>query len=501
MNKKLFKKVNNQAGSVTIEALISFTGFLFVIFTILGTINVCRTQMLVSSAVDTAAKELSQYAYFYKMSGLQKFDKSISKEAEVGKKNVNEVIGTVDNLYSTLAGAVDQTVEDTTNLVNATKKGELDLQSFETAIKNVDEQGNEIVGSIHEMTTAFEKVGDDPLLYMRSLVAIAGGEASEYVKKAIAIPLAKFFVQKHFGSNRREANEALEKLGIEGGLDAMNFNMSTLFSDADKEDIEIIVYYKVKLVSLLGFEPLEVTLCKKAVCKAWLGGDDVQVYVKATEQTTENENSEGESNSEGQTTEGSNNQTEETEPEQMPEEIKESTQTSETEPTDEVVDTTGSYWHLGLDKHYYDEKAAAFDDLLISSKGITREEVVVNGLIYGRDDHNTAYGMDYCTTAEEAEGVAAWAYYDSIKALKSMEKAYDESGGNRGYEPGSTTRYVYVVYVPENISDEEYNKIKATIQKDELWYVDIAYEDFGMEISASVEIIKAGGNYDYGAKE
>ena len=112
MIRRFFKKLNHQRGSATIEACISFTGFLFVVFTILGTVNFCRTQMLISNAVDTAARELSQYAYFYKMSGLQKFSSDLSGNAEVGKENINSVIGTVDHLYSSVGNAKDKSVQE-----------------------------------------------------------------------------------------------------------------------------------------------------------------------------------------------------------------------------------------------------------------------------------------------------------------------------------------------------------------------------------------------------
>lgn len=43
----------NRRGSATIEGVISFTGFLFVIFTLLNIVNFCRAQMLISNAVDS----------------------------------------------------------------------------------------------------------------------------------------------------------------------------------------------------------------------------------------------------------------------------------------------------------------------------------------------------------------------------------------------------------------------------------------------------------------
>ncbi len=53
-----------QGGAATVEAIVSFSCFLFVVFTILTTVKYCRAQALISNAVDSAVKELSQYSYY-----------------------------------------------------------------------------------------------------------------------------------------------------------------------------------------------------------------------------------------------------------------------------------------------------------------------------------------------------------------------------------------------------------------------------------------------------
>lgn len=55
INRILEKLKHSQSGSATIEAVVSFTGFLFVIFTILNIVNLCRAQMLVFNALGSAA--------------------------------------------------------------------------------------------------------------------------------------------------------------------------------------------------------------------------------------------------------------------------------------------------------------------------------------------------------------------------------------------------------------------------------------------------------------
>ena len=109
-------RLKEQTGTAVIEAIVSFCGFLFVLFTILNMVNYCRAQTLISHAVDSAAREMSQYAYFYKMSGLQKLDKAASDNAGIGADNLNSIIGTVDTLYQSVGTAVDETAAIRYNL-------------------------------------------------------------------------------------------------------------------------------------------------------------------------------------------------------------------------------------------------------------------------------------------------------------------------------------------------------------------------------------------------
>lgn len=121
-----FLKLNKERGSATIEAIISFSGFLFVIFTILNVVNYCSAQMMISNAVDTATKELTQYAYFYKMSGLQKFSDDVAAIGEQGAGNLNDILATTDQLYQSLGSAVNNSAEHATNITNAISDGNID---------------------------------------------------------------------------------------------------------------------------------------------------------------------------------------------------------------------------------------------------------------------------------------------------------------------------------------------------------------------------------------
>lgn len=267
-----------EKGSVTVEAVVAFTGFLFVIFTILNIVNFCRAQVLISNAMDTVTKELTQYSYFYKVSGLQKFDQDIQAIGEDGAMNLNTVANSVGNFYGSMGTAIDTTEEEATNLANSLLDGSIDSNSINEALQHVDNSGTNVATAINNMDSQFKQVADNPVLYLKSIVAVAGSNGLELAKShALAAPLAKGLMIKHFGGNYDEANAELERLGVVGGMDGMNFGMSTIFTKDAPDDIHLVVYYKLKLVQIFDWAEFEATLCKESRARAWLSGDAEKV--------------------------------------------------------------------------------------------------------------------------------------------------------------------------------------------------------------------------------
>ena len=256
------------------EAVIAFVGFLFVIFTILNVTNYCRAQMLISNAMDTVTKELTQYSYFYKASGLQKFGEEIQAIGAEGEANLNTIATSVGDLYTAMSGAVDTTLAEGAGLGDRLSSGNIDIQDLNNALTNVDASFTHIKTNLNDMNTKFMDVYNNPVLYMKSLVAVAGNEGLELAKShVLAAPLAKGLLLKHFGSNKDEADKALEQLGIVDGIDGMNFNMSTIFTKEHPDEIHLVVYYTVELSQMFDWLDLKVNMCKETRARAWLAGD------------------------------------------------------------------------------------------------------------------------------------------------------------------------------------------------------------------------------------
>jgi len=494
MKKRNFLHFKEDKGSATIEALISFTGFLFVIFTILSVVNVCRAQMLISNAVDTATKEITQYSYFYEMSGLSKFKADVDGNAEIGAANLNDIISTVDSFATSVGTAYDNSQENVTNITNAANEGNLDYDAIQKTILSVDSDVDNITGSIDSMSAAFGSVADNPLLYMKSIVAVAGSEfLDRTISHVIAAPLAKAFVTKHFGENAKEADAELERLGVVDGLDGMNFKLSTMFSAEEPDAVHIVVYYKVKIIQLLDWATLEVNICKESVGRAWLGGDDVKKTVTPMEPIVEPE--------EDDTSEDEQTETDEN---------KEDTD------ADNKVEGSGNTDLWALPKYsedgYYMVQTPAFYDLMGETYGFDPDKN--SDFLLGHNG-TTQYA---CTNMADTEWmvlgmgenqhsiIADNAYYSAAKSLKEAEALYDPSVGNSmgqlfTYKPGEVTHMTYVVYVPENIPDDVLNEMKAKSEIGADSSKAKAKEVLGRELEVTISFAKAGGNYDYGSEE
>jgi hypothetical protein len=492
MKKGIIEKLKEDEASAVVEAVISFAGFLFVIFTILNVVNFCRAQMLISNAVDTATKELTQYSYFYKMSGLQKLSDDYAAKVDAEKANINGVIGSVDEFYTALAGAQDDSVEQSTNVKNAIEEGNLNLDDIQNALSSLKTDAVDIEKSMKTIDNAFGAVQDNPMAYMKSIAAIAGKETIDILTShCIAAPLSRLFVAKHFGSSVSEANEKLKAIGVVDGLDGMNFKMSTLFNTVDVNDatkngdVHIVVYYRLSMVQLFNWATLDVPICKESVARGWLAGDNPQAKIqeKAPAATTGG----------GQNT--ADNPAESEKPSETTK-ADETTAPAETEKPEKKVDIEGSFWHMGDGGPNLDEpiQILAFREKFFSEYGIDENYAMMYGSCY---DTTLAPNQYYsCGIAKTAE--------DERYSVFMMSNLADMKQRQDAGEISKTEKidYTFIIYVPENISEEEY----SSIQK-ELRTVMVACNDgkaegkYPSNVNAKFKIEKAGGNYDYGSTE
>ncbi|MCQ2455533.1 MAG: hypothetical protein MJ090_05290 [Clostridia bacterium] len=203
-----------EQGAIVAEATIALSAFVFAIYIILSIVDICYVQAKMGVAINSAAKEMSQYAYLY-----ETFNLSEHMSGEGGKSS--ELMG-----------------------------------SFSTVLNKISNGTSNFSSDISSM---FATAG----------AQAQGDNAAEYIKNDLGKGLAKQLVKKNLVSFEGDTPEAfLHRCHVKDGLSGLNFINTTFLTDKDQSKISIIVSYKVQVVRLLNTE-YTFNFIQRADTKAW----------------------------------------------------------------------------------------------------------------------------------------------------------------------------------------------------------------------------------------
>ena len=249
------EEIPREKGASSIEAIISLTVFSLVMMGLLMIVNFVTAQAKIQYAINATAKEMSQYAYFYHALGVDKLQDDLSKESKQAM-----------DVFSNLTTCVSDASAEVQNISG-------DPKSYLQGLTKKENRDNAqaVVSEIQSVYANLKDIVKDPSSFIKSVASIGANYGIDYIKdKVIAVPLAKSLTRRHFGNDDASANARLEKLGIEGGFDGINFNRSE-FIDEDN-NVRIVVYYKINMKNVLPFN-VSFVVKQQAVTRAWLGGD------------------------------------------------------------------------------------------------------------------------------------------------------------------------------------------------------------------------------------
>lgn len=278
------ERQDKEKGSAIIETVLCLTVFITAIFTILSFINLCRAQAMMAEAVDATAKELSQYAYFWNLTGLDDLERNLYEDTGEARDKLGNVVESVQALYDVLntakGGEESTSAEGIAGKVEAVFDGISDTAGIDSIVTDAVTVGSTVTvvdgaalaDGIKNLGESLKAV-DNPLALAKSLLTVAALKGSSMSKsRLIAAPLAKVLIRKHFEAGGENADDYLRKFHIDG-MDALNFNMSEIFDVSAPDDIHLVLYYRLKPINFFNFEFSEIVLKKEAVTRAWLGGD------------------------------------------------------------------------------------------------------------------------------------------------------------------------------------------------------------------------------------
>ena len=246
-------------GSLTVEASLSLIVFIFAFLSILYLCKFAKAQVVLQHAVNQTAKEISQYSYLTNKLGLKNDKTEGNKTIEDTDKMISEVVNLI-NIVNTEKERIedldinrdDIVINDYYDAIKTYKKYDEAGNIIKDSYENVEEATNVLIGSAKEYLK-------DPKALLNGFVAIAKDEIADFaVSKYIAAPMSKLLIQKYLPTSTQSADEYLRRLGVDNGLDGLNFDTSTFFKEGSNINITLIYNMSLNI-------PLfpEKTLCFK----------------------------------------------------------------------------------------------------------------------------------------------------------------------------------------------------------------------------------------------
>ena len=241
-------KQEKEHGAIVVEAIISLSTFIFVFFTIYSIINICYIQAKMNTALNTAAKEVSQYSYLYFKLGAGKAEQELHGKAE----GFGETVDGITDGVGTFLGAL-QTGSDSV--------GNGDLSGLFDAI----ETGKTSAESLYDQ---FGDIMDDPKTFIFGMASMGAEQGLTEIKGVLAGLMAKSFMKKNLVAFDGDTPDAfLKRYDVVGGMDGLSFDGSELMT-AGGAKIRLVLSYEVRMIRLLDID-VTFNLRQFAITDAW----------------------------------------------------------------------------------------------------------------------------------------------------------------------------------------------------------------------------------------
>ncbi len=270
-------------GSLTIEAAIVLPMFIFVILSIMSLMKLVIAHEIIQHSISESANQLAGYSYVLNATGLKEKYDGVMDDVISGKGPFDEIINNVENL-KTEAENLDESIKKTSEAFQKiTGKASFSVDYVQNNINNAKDVIDGLQDSSDSINNGTEELKDladnveGVIKNPESLIALIGYELIEK-GKSFGLGFYTEKMLKYIFLDYEPGNDPLEKLGVVGGINGLEFNNSKLFSvenngSKEYEDIDIVVNYK--------FNPkmpipaiTEIDVVQRAVVRAWMDGGE-----------------------------------------------------------------------------------------------------------------------------------------------------------------------------------------------------------------------------------
>lgn len=261
----MINEQNGESGSVTIEATISLSAFMFAIATLLTIINICMVQAKISIAINATAKELSQYSYLYAITGLKDSQAAINENAEKTKEEIDGVFDNVNVVFTEIQ-----------NIGKSTERTE--AQDMSALFSELQSSASNIENAAGALSSQFEDIAKDPKKAVMGLASMLVSDAWDACMSFVAAGLSKGLCKKNLVfESGGDVEDYLKFLGVVPSangsyIDGLDFSRSAIFPKGSSE-IRVNVSYKVKVIALLPID-FSFHFNQTAETHGWLKGEN-----------------------------------------------------------------------------------------------------------------------------------------------------------------------------------------------------------------------------------
>lgn len=246
----------SEKGSFTIEAIMSLSLFMFAFVTIVSLAMLAKVESTTQYAINQVAKEISSYYYIAEKIG-------VTRDDTIYNSDIDSVVQAVVNFSDMAEDTVSEYVPHTSD----------DLESVLDTYSNISNEVTEITSAARAIYDSFEAVLENPDGVVSSLATVMRSEIeNKLVNRIIAEPVCRALVPKYIISNSN-ADMTLEKMGVIGGLDGLDFRMSSFL--ADTRSINVVLIYQVK-INGFGLFDQTFTIRQTASTAAWITGASLE---------------------------------------------------------------------------------------------------------------------------------------------------------------------------------------------------------------------------------
>lgn len=213
-------KKKKEKGALTVEATIFLMLFIVFFISLMNMVDIVRAQILIQNGIMQTAKELSQYSYVLTKVG-------VVESSNQNYEKVKEVRSDVDSVAN-------------------------DITEISSAISNIQSSGDigssiqTIVNSTNSMSGVLDSYIENPESILAAVIAVGRDQIESSIKTAVIGSITKSRLKTHLSSNGADPDERLKKLGVENGLEGLDFSESKWF-DEGNQDLYIVCNYTIKL--------------------------------------------------------------------------------------------------------------------------------------------------------------------------------------------------------------------------------------------------------------